>query len=160
VPEYAPQQADGACQNRVEHRLHIRLRLADDPQDVAGGGLGVQCRGQLAVARLEFGEQSHILDGDDGLVGEGFYDLDLGRGEGLYLASPAPDDAERYAFAQDWNAQKRSISRQAKDRVLRPKVVVGVHEDILDVHRPAVDERSAHDEAALRQPREESVPCF
>ncbi len=39
-----PQQADGAGHDRVEHRLHIRLRAADDAQDVAGGGLRVQRR--------------------------------------------------------------------------------------------------------------------
>jgi hypothetical protein len=42
------QQAKSAAQDRFEHRLHIRLRAADDAQDVAGGGLRVQRRGQLA----------------------------------------------------------------------------------------------------------------
>ena len=32
---------------------------------------------QLAVARLQLGEQPHVLDGDDGLVGEGLEQLDL-----------------------------------------------------------------------------------
>jgi hypothetical protein len=65
------QQTDGAVHDRVEHRLDIRLGAADDAQDVAGGSLRVQRRGQLAVARLELGEQPHVLDGDDGLIGEG-----------------------------------------------------------------------------------------
>ncbi len=72
-----PQQADGAGQDRVEHRLHIRLRLADDPQDVAGGGLRLQRRRQLAVARLELGEQPRVLDRDDGLIGEGLHQRHL-----------------------------------------------------------------------------------
>ena len=38
-PVYAPQQADGAGHDRVEYRLDIRLRAADDAQDVAGRGL-------------------------------------------------------------------------------------------------------------------------
>ena len=70
-PRVRPQQADGAGHDRVEHRLDIRLRLADDAQDVAGGGLLVQRRGQLAVARLQLREQAHVLDRDDRLVGEG-----------------------------------------------------------------------------------------
>src|SRR5262250_2128616 len=47
-----PQQADGAAHNRVEYRLDIRLRLTDDSQDVAGGSLFIECRGQLAIACL------------------------------------------------------------------------------------------------------------
>jgi hypothetical protein len=31
-----PQQSDGARRDRVEHRLHVSLRAADDAQDVAG----------------------------------------------------------------------------------------------------------------------------
>ena len=76
-----PQQADGAGHDRVEHRLDIRLRAADDAQDVAGGGLRVQRRGQLAVARLELGEEAHVLHGDHGLVGEGLQERDLRRSE-------------------------------------------------------------------------------
>jgi len=66
-----PQQADGAGQDGVEHRLDIRLRAADDAQDVAGGGLRVQRRRQLAVTRLQLGEQPRVLDRDHRLVGEG-----------------------------------------------------------------------------------------
>ena len=72
-----PQQADGAGYDRVEHRLDIRLRAADDAQDVAGGRLRVQRRRQLTVARLELGEQAHVLDRDHGLVGEGLEEVCL-----------------------------------------------------------------------------------
>ncbi len=71
------QQADGAGHDRVEHRSDVRLRAADDTQDVAGGGLCVQRRGQLAVARLQLGEQADVLDGDHRLVGEGLDELYL-----------------------------------------------------------------------------------
>ena len=43
-------------------------------------------RGSLLLQRfLEFLEQPHVLDGDDGLIGEGFEQLDLRRGEGAHL---------------------------------------------------------------------------
>ena len=32
-------------------------------------------------------EQPHVLDGDHGLVGEGFEQFDLRRGEGAYLGA-------------------------------------------------------------------------
>ena len=51
-----PQQADGAGENRVEHRLDIRLRAADDAQDVAGRRLLLQRRGHVCVALLQLGE--------------------------------------------------------------------------------------------------------
>ena len=38
-------------------------------------------------AFLEFLEQPHVLDGDDGLVGEGFEQLDLRRGEGAHFGA-------------------------------------------------------------------------
>ena len=46
-----------AIRNGVEYRLYVGLRTTNDLQDVAGGGLLVQRGGQLAVARLELGEE-------------------------------------------------------------------------------------------------------
>jgi hypothetical protein len=48
--------------------------------------------GQLAVARLELGKQSDVLNGDDGLVGEGLEKCDLALQEspGVY-----PDHVDR-----------------------------------------------------------------
>ncbi|TKS58071.1 MAG: hypothetical protein EWM72_03244 [Nitrospira sp.] len=50
--------------NRVEHRLNIRRRASDHAQNLTGRGL-------LLQRLLEFLEQSHVLNGDDGLIGEG-----------------------------------------------------------------------------------------
>src|SRR5215468_2394297 len=43
----------GAGENRIEYRLYVRLRAADDTQDVAGRGLRVERRPQLTVARQQ-----------------------------------------------------------------------------------------------------------
>ena len=43
----------------------------DDAQDLAGRRLLLQRLGEFAVARLQLLEQPRVLDGDDGLVGEG-----------------------------------------------------------------------------------------
>jgi hypothetical protein len=50
------QKPDGAVDDRVEHRLDIGLRAADDAQDIAGGGLLVERRRQLTVASLKLPE--------------------------------------------------------------------------------------------------------
>ena len=49
---------------RVQHRLQIERRPADNLEHVGRGGLLLQRFAQLV-------EQPRILDGDDGLVGEG-----------------------------------------------------------------------------------------
>src|SRR5262249_15609587 len=64
--------------DRFEHRLNVRRRLANDPQDLAGRRLLLQGLSHLRVRLrqrpillLELGEQPHVLDRYDGLVGEG-----------------------------------------------------------------------------------------
>jgi hypothetical protein len=57
-------ESRGAPDDRVEDRLHIGGRAADDTQDPARRGL-------LVKRLLGFVEQPHVLDGDDGLVGKG-----------------------------------------------------------------------------------------
>ena len=48
---------------RVEHRLQVESRAADDLEHVGGRGLLLQRLAQLV-------EQAGVLDGDDGLGGE------------------------------------------------------------------------------------------
>src|SRR5262245_28265402 len=55
---------------RLQYRLEVERRSADDLQDLACGGLLLQGLGQLAVPGLELLEQTHVLDGDHRLVGE------------------------------------------------------------------------------------------
>ena len=56
-------QARGRLDQRVEHRLQIERRAADDLEHVGGGGLLLQGFAQLV-------EQPRVLDGDDRLGGE------------------------------------------------------------------------------------------
>ena len=50
---------------RIEHRLQIEGRAADDLEHVGGGGLLLQRFAQLV-------EQPRVLDGDDGLAAKFF----------------------------------------------------------------------------------------
>ena len=71
-------QPRGAFRDRIQHRLNIRRRAGNDAQDFT--------RRSLLLERfLEFLKQPNILDRDDGLVGEGFEQLDLRRGEGAHF---------------------------------------------------------------------------
>src|SRR5262249_39425235 len=74
-------QADGASHNRIEHRLDVRLRAANDAENVASRRLLVERSGQFTVARLQLGEETNVLDRDHGLVGEGLEERNLLIGE-------------------------------------------------------------------------------
>src|SRR5262249_32915720 len=65
------EQAPGSDHNRIKHGLDVRLRATNHAQNVTGGGLCIERRGQLTITGLQFREQPHVLDGDNSLVGEG-----------------------------------------------------------------------------------------
>ena len=73
-------QPRGASRYRIQNRLYIRRRAGDDAQNLT--------RRRLLFQRFfEFLEQPHVLDGDDGLVGESFKELDLRRGKRAHLGA-------------------------------------------------------------------------
>src|SRR5262245_12019258 len=61
-----------ALNDSVEHRLHVGGRAADDAKHLGGCRLVFKGFAQFSVAFLQLFEQAHVLDGDDGLIGEGF----------------------------------------------------------------------------------------
>ena len=61
-----------ALDDGVEYRLHVRRRAADDAEHLGRRRLMLQRLAQFRVALAEFLEQPHVLDGDDGLIGESF----------------------------------------------------------------------------------------
>ena len=64
------QSCAGRLDQRIEHRLQIEGRAADDLEHVGGGGLLLQQFTQLV-------EQARVLDGDDGLTRKVGDQLDL-----------------------------------------------------------------------------------
>src|SRR5215471_11563682 len=66
--EYGLAQARGALNNRIEHRLSIGRRAADDVKHLARRGLMFKRFAELARARLHLLEESHILDRNHRLV--------------------------------------------------------------------------------------------
>src|SRR5262245_48119301 len=75
--EYGFAQARGTLNNRIEHRLSIGRRPADDVEHLARRGLMFKSFGQIARARLNLLEQPYVLDRNNRLVGEGLDQLDL-----------------------------------------------------------------------------------
>ena len=68
-------------------------------------------RGRLLLERLfRLVEQPHVLDGDDGLVGEGLEEGDLILGEGPHLSAVERDGAKKTRLAHQGHAQEGSHS--------------------------------------------------
>ena len=93
----------------------------------AGGGLLVEGRGQVAVARLEFGKQPDIFDGDHRLIGERLEQRDLAVGEWPGLCAPHSDRAERDTVAQHGDRKDASKAGRPAERgqVLEIKLDIG-----------------------------------
>src|SRR5215467_11365280 len=78
----------GALDDSIKHRLHVRGRAADDAEHLGSCRLMLQGLAQFCVALLDLFEQSHVLDGDHRLIGEGFEQSDLLVGKRPYLHPP------------------------------------------------------------------------
>jgi len=88
---------------RVEHRLQIKGRAADDLQHFARRGLVFERFFEVARARVQFIEQPDILDRDDGLVGEGLQEIDLRLRKRRDVTALDVDCPDRDAVAQHWH---------------------------------------------------------
>ena len=90
-----PTNPGRALDDGIEHRLHVRRRTADDAEHLGGCGLMLQGLAQFCVALLDFLEQSHVFNGDHGLISEGFEQFDLLVREWTYLCSTDHNRSDR-----------------------------------------------------------------
>ena len=97
----------------------------------------LQRLGEILVATLQLLEEADILDGDDGLVGEGRDELDLLVGEGLDLGSSDHDHTDYSGFPEHRDSQDRT---DLGALLPRPSVLRICH-DIVDVHDPPLENR-------------------
>src|SRR5215471_6417204 len=67
----------GALDDGVEDWLHVSGRTADNAEHFGRCRLMLQRFAQFCIALLQFLEQPHVLDGDHGLVCEGFKKCNL-----------------------------------------------------------------------------------
>ena len=89
---------------RIEHRLQIEGRAADDLEHVGGGGLLLQRFAQLV-------EQSRIFDGDDGLIGKIRDQLDLLVGERPHLLAVDAEGTDQRFFLEHRHDKKGPCAR-------------------------------------------------
>jgi hypothetical protein len=94
-------QPSGRLDERVEHGLKVESRAADDLEHIGGCSLLLQRLPQLV-------EQPHILDGDDGLVGEIGDQRDLLVVERSHLGAIDGDRADELTLLEHRHAEKGS----------------------------------------------------
>ena len=102
-------QARRRFDQRVEHRLQIEGRAADDLEHVGGGGLLLQRFAQLV-------EQARVLDGDDGLGGEVLDQLDLLVGERAHLLAIDGEDANQFVLLEHRHRDDRTCAAKPRHR--------------------------------------------
>ena len=84
--------------NGVQHRLHVRGRVRDDAEHAARRRLLLQRLAKFRRARPHLLEESHILDGNDGLVRERFDELDLLGSKRKDVPAHEHDDADLHTL--------------------------------------------------------------
>src|SRR5688572_31880290 len=96
-------QARGVFGHSIQYRLDLRRRTGDHAQNLA--------RRRLLLQRLlEFVEQPHVLDCDDGLVGESFEQLDLRRIERTHLATTRVQHSNKLPLLAERSRQQGTIA--------------------------------------------------
>ena len=133
-----------ALDDGVEHRLHVGRRAADDAEHLGRCRLMLQGLAQFCVALLQFFEQPHVLDGDDGLIGEGFEKLDLFIGR---TDEPPCGESE----SPRWRMPSRSngVASSVRTPMTLPKATLPeirsrlLPLDVMDMNRLPVKNRSA-----------------
>ena len=83
-PAVGAAQLDRVGDDARQHGFEIE-RGADRLTDFAQGFEFAHRACQFVGSLIQFFEQPHVLDGDHRLVGEGFKQLDLRRGEGAHF---------------------------------------------------------------------------
>src|SRR5258707_441514 len=86
-------EGNGRFHERVEHSLQIEGRTADHLQHVSSRGLLLKRFAEVVGALVQLLEQAGVLDGDDGLLGEVAYQIDLLVGEGTHFLPENRDGA-------------------------------------------------------------------
>src|SRR5262249_48524536 len=143
-----PTNPGRALNDGIKDRLHVRRRTTDDPKHLGRCSLMLQCLAQFCVALLDLLEQPDIFDGDYGLVGEGFEELDLLFREGADYSTTNDDDADRLVLAHEGRNEYRSDAEALGDGDAFRKLSSGDGEQIFNMNYIAVDDRTANSRVA------------
>jgi hypothetical protein len=139
-----PAQPDRALEDGVEDGLQIGPRGADHAEDLGHRRLPIERFREFRIARPQFFEQPHVLDGDDGLVGEGLEESDLLVGEQPGLSAARSGRANGHALPHHGDAEDRAKAPPPRvlaafGKLRRLGLQVG------EVDRPRLEDRAPTD---------------
>src|SRR5215831_16312134 len=137
-----PANACGALDDGIKNRLHIGRRAADDAEHLGRCSLMLQGLPQFCVALLDLFEESHVLDGDHGLIREGFEKGDLFVSERSNFLAADCDHSDRNTLSQQWRTKCSSHPRNW----LSGLIIGELRQlccNVMNVYRLAVDHGSA-----------------
>src|SRR5262249_200446 len=112
-------QSSRRLYDRLQNGLQVGRRAADDTEHVTRIGLVFERLYQLALARLFLLEQPRVLDGDDGLVGEGLQPINLSVPERAHLGPPDGNSANGLARADQWDDEYGVGAKASRDVAAR-----------------------------------------
>ena len=142
---------------RIQHRLQIERRAADDLEHVRGGCLLLQERlGEIMGARLHLVEQAHIADRDHRLIGEGLQQRDLLFAEGMHLDAAHDDRADTLALARQRHREDGAVAHAPRELPAVGEFLAFLRQ-VMDMDRPLVDEGAPDHPLAVDRPFFEAV---
>ena len=133
--EIGAADSDRICQHRHEHRLQLARRRTDDTQHL-------RCCGLLLQGLPQFIEQPRILNGDDGLIGEGLEKRNLLIRKRFNFGTSNLDCSNRHSLAQQWNTSHRPMSLPLRHGASFGKFL-GLRLEIKYVDRPPLENGAA-----------------
>jgi hypothetical protein len=120
-PKESIAQTHGAFRDRIEYWLHVRRRARNHPEDLAGRCLLLQRLAHLSVRLrqrlvllLQLREQSHVLNRDDGLVGERLEERDLRVTERTDVLAPDDDHPDRHLLPKEGHGERRVVAEASR----------------------------------------------
>ena len=114
-PAVGAAQLDRVGDNSRQHGFKVERRAYDLTDFAEGFELAHRAR-QFVGSLIQFFKQPHVLDGDDGLVGEGFKQFDLRRGEGAHLGTT------RVSIPMNSPCRRRGTAKKVRKRPKEPNI--------------------------------------
>ncbi|MBA7467261.1 hypothetical protein ES707_02475 [subsurface metagenome] len=105
----------GGFRKRVQNRLEVEGRTADQLEHVGGCGLLLQRLAQLLGAGLHLVEQSRVFDRDHRLVGEGLQQFDVVWSERAGLFARHADNPDRRSGVHQGHEQHAAETAPLRD---------------------------------------------
>ncbi len=140
-------KVDRRLHERVQHGLQVECGPADDLEYFSRCGLLLKQFALLVIARLQVGEQAHIVHGDRGLVGKNLQKLHLVWRKLSGLCAGHDNCRDRLAVANDRHADQAAVPAAYRDM----RGVFGIFQVIFYLFHRATDNATARNVAPNRR---------